>query len=483
MALKKQDLLEMLNDKHFGIRIELINKETNKILNFGDLKNLLPFFKSAGIEFIELGNLNAFDRKTKKNISIFAKEPALISPSHWQEILPNLSDVQNLTFSEIKAAVYKQVANKRLLPPSNLINFEKNNAFWLQDYVYFSALSEYIGTSKFSDWPDNVCTHDRKTLGIISKQLSNQILVEKLLQNFVHQSYKDFVESAHKYGIYISIDLELICDEHSSEIWGNSELFYLNKNLLPTVYIGLPPSKLLKNGIKFRQVPYRWQELYNEHFEFFRQLFKHHESDCDYIHLLHGYSFFHYWEVAHFENDPQHGRWVPIKFDLFFEYVRNHFSNFPYFFDFNEPLFPKYELMLKRYFLLQSVILGEPINHTCADYDLSRPIHMIRSKLCNMKTAYSKEKRGLILKAAKANLKTILQEEINMKVIHIDEICAILGISLEEIFAQPQHYGKILGGLLRKDSIATSETTDTSYEKPKSSIFSNIVSSIKKHLS
>lgn len=487
MALNKETFINIKkNEKYIGIRLELLsNKQKEQNIHFGEIKKLLPFFKAANIKFLELGKINAFNQRTNRTLSIFAKDPTLIPAEHWKQIFSNSSenwdDIKHLPFEEKKAKLYQTIAKKQIIMPSNLITFEKNNSFWLSDYILFTAISDYIGSTKFSNWPEDIKSHERKTLNIIQSQLSNRIITEKILQFLADNAYKEFVTLAHQHGIYTSIDINLTCDEHSSEVWGNARSFYLNKNFIPTVYLGLPQSKLLQCGIKYTTVPYRWNELYNNHFDFFRQLFKHYESICDYVHLLNGHTMFQYWEISRFENDPKHGRWVPVKFDLFFEYIRESLGKFAYFLDFNAPLFPDHELKIKRYSLLQSVILNEPTTHSCQYYDLSRPIQMIRSELCNTKIDNTFEKREQILQSATSNIKSILQSDIPVKIVHFDEVCHALNASISNISERPTYYGNILKNLLN----GTKETHHTiSREKNQSNLTqSNKPSLINKFIS
>lgn len=485
MALKRQEFLDKLaNTQHFGIRIELVDKKNNSVINFEIAKKLIPFFKTAGVTLLDLGNLNSFDHVTKKNTSIFAKEPTLISSAVLKKSGYNKEDLPKKTIKieALRKIVKNIINNKQQKFLSKVVNFENKNSYWIKNYASFSALSNYIGTCNFDKWPENIKSYERKPISIIQKQLPDRIFIENALQFLVHKSYLDFIKCAHEAEIYVSTDLNLMCEEYSSEIWGNIRWFFCNNHCKATVYNGLPPSKTLKFGIKNTKVPYRWNELYNDNFEFLHKLFEHYEETYDYLHLQNGHTLFHYWEIPSFENDPQFGRWVPVKSDLFFEYMRSHFDNCPYFLDFNEPLFPKHELMIKRHSLLQSVILGEPEQHICQQYDLSRSINLITSKLCDTKINISDDQRKCILDSAKSNFKILLQSKISLKIIHFDEICVLLNTSLEDIMSKPEHYGMILRNMLSENKLPLKNFSKNGQpNKEKSSIVKKLFSYLKKN--
>ncbi len=473
MGVNKLNFFELPDKPQLGIRIDLVNRSKNKVINFDELKRMLPFFERAGASFIELGNLNSFDPKTKKCTSIFALEPQLIPPESLQKEFPAL-DLK----LPLKEAFHKFITkNKGVFLPS-LVNFEKMNATWIRDYACFMAIAEHVGTNAFNTWPDGIRDHDRRILEVVRYQLADGILIENILQFFAYQACQEFIEQAHQRGIYVSADLEPLCDEHCAEAWSHHSLLYLNSEFLPTVYIGLPPSKSLMHGEKTSNVPYRWQELHNDSFDLFRQLFTHHAGLFDYGHIKHGYSFFHYWELAYSESNPKYGRWVTVNSDLFFEYTREQFNKIPYFFDFNEPLFPRLELSLKRRSFLESVILGEPRNHTCQEYDLSRPIHMLCSQLCDTKVEISDTMRQMVLENASNNIKTISKDRTKLKIIHIDELCTALGVETYDLILQPQKYGTNIKNLFFPQ-VSTQPSLPSN--NAKSSIFSKIANFLYKN--
>jgi hypothetical protein len=242
--------------------------------------------------------------------------------------------------------------------------------------------------------------------------------------------------------------VNILCEESSSEVWGNQCLFFLNKSNRATIYNGLPPSEYLKHGLKSTQIPYRWNEMYNDKYELMHKLLAKQEEDFDYVHALNGHTIFHHWEVPNFEANGEHGRWVPARSNLFFSHTKSHFDRFPYIFDFNNPLLPKHELLSRRHNLLQAVICGEPEIHACAEYDLSMEIRILASKLCNTKIPLEPPAVETILNGAKVNFADILRKNFPLKIIHIAEICRILNTQIARLAEEPKYYGEVLAKML-----------------------------------
>ncbi|MDR2435881.1 MAG: 4-alpha-glucanotransferase, partial [Puniceicoccales bacterium] len=445
----KRDLFlkKIASGQSFGLRFDLIDERNRQIFHFGIAENLLPFLRAAGIEFFELGNINATDGTSFKRTSLFAKEIQLIS----DEILKK-TGFKNTQISPranfIDAAIRHCMDHKNRELLSDFVDFEQKNSHWLQNHALFSALSKYIGTKEFSSWPEGIRSSDRKLRGVISRQLFDRVIFEKTTQFLTHLSLKNFIERARQFGIFIGGTVGILCEEFSSDVWGNQRLFFVDKRSKATVYSGLPPSQWLEHGLKSTKVPFRWNAMYNDKYELMHNLLDKQEADFDYAHVLDGHTVFHCWEVPSFESDGEHGRWVPTKSDLLFEYIKPQLNRFPYIFDFNNPLLPKHELLARRHNLLQAVICGEPEVHSCEQYDLSADIKILASKLCNTKFPLEDGAVQKNLLEAKPNLAGMVAKNFPLKLFHIGEICSALGASVIDIANKPEHYGEVLRKIL-----------------------------------
>ncbi|MDR1255845.1 MAG: 4-alpha-glucanotransferase [Puniceicoccales bacterium] len=433
--------------QNFGVRFDLVDGRNKQIFHCGIAENLLPFLQAAGIKFFELGNVNAVDSVSFKNTSLFAKEPQLISDEIIEKI--GFKDTSPASRSSlINGAVQHCInfKNRKLL--AGFVEFEQKNSYWLQNHALFSILSNYIGTKEFHSWPTDIRDNNRRSCGVISKQLFDGIIFEKTAQFLTHLSLKTLIERAKQLGIFVGATVDIMCEEFCSEVWMKQRLFFLNKFGKATVYNGLPASEYLVYGLKSSQVPYRWNEMYNDGYEIIHKLFDKQGEEFDYVHVKNGHTIFHYWEVASFEINGEHGRWVPIRSDLFFEYTKPHLDRFPYIFDFNNPLFPKHELLVRRHNLLQAIVHGEPETHIYEQYDLSMDVKILASKLCNAKIPLEGASVQKILSGAKLNLEDMLAKNFPLKLLHIDEVCRILRASMKDITRRPQYYGEIFGNIL-----------------------------------
>jgi hypothetical protein len=246
---------------------------------------------------------------------------------------------------------------------------------------------------------------------------------------------------ANAAGIYLCGDCDILCEVLSAEVWENQRLFFVDDAARATVFAGLPPGEMCENGMKTSKVPYRVGGLKNSNYEFFDHIFSRCEELFDAIFLINGHAIFQHWEIACNDTDPKHGRWVCLPTDNFFEYMDSHFNNFPYLFDFNEPLFPNNEVILKRHNLLQAAIDGESTVHSCEIYDLSRELFAVSSAVCNRKIGkipVPKDTRA----ALKSYFENCQKVPHRLCILHFDEICNSVKCSATDAINRPEEFAE-----------------------------------------
>jgi hypothetical protein len=68
----------------------------------------------------------------------------------------------------------------------------------------------------------------------------------------------------------------------------------------------------------------------------------------------------------------------------------------------------------------------------------------------------------------------MLTKNFPLRLFHIDEICSVLGVNITNIIGKPEHYGEILGRILRGDVDAGIQAPQPIPEKK--SILKSVVS-------
>ncbi|MDR0742492.1 MAG: 4-alpha-glucanotransferase [Puniceicoccales bacterium] len=412
--------------KAFGVRLDILkNMQLFKTRNA--IKSLMEFLNGCGIKFLNIGSISA--RKNEKTISSFAVDENILSPAVLGETFPAKETID-------RVMDFFNRHNTQTLR-TEFTAFCDKHSYWLEEYSLYCALSDQIGTHDFSQWPDILKVYNRRIADIVRKQLPDRILSYKILQFFVYKQLKLIKSFANEAGIFLCGDCDLLCENLSADVWKNQKMFFINDISKATVFTGLPPSDICREGLKSTKVPYRITFLKNNHYEFFENLFFNGQTLFDAIFLLNGHSIFQYWEIASSEVDPKHGRWVNVPTDTFFQYLDSHFNNFPYLFDFNEPLFANNEIISKRHNILPVVIDGEPTTHSCSVYNLQRQLFAISTHNCNRKISNMSVATNTIIPCVKSCLDNCKKGIYQMCVLHFDEICGIIKCSPDRLLNDP----------------------------------------------
>ncbi|MDR1232911.1 MAG: 4-alpha-glucanotransferase [Puniceicoccales bacterium] len=438
--------------KDFGVRLDMLsNMQLFKTRN--DIKSLMKFFNGCGIKFLNMGSI--FAHGNEKTISSFAIDENILSPAVLGGIFPAKE-----TIGRIMDFFDKH--NTQTLR-TEFTNFCDKHSYWLEEYSLYRALSDQIGTYDFSQWPDIIKAYSRRIADIVKKQLPDRVLFYKILQFFAYKQLKLIKDCANEAGIFLCGDCDLLCENLSADVWKNQKMFFINDISKATVFVGFPPSDICKEGLKSTKVPYRISFLQNNHYEFFENMFTNGQTLFDAIFLLNGHSIFQYWEIASSETDPKHGRWVNAPTDTFFQYLDSHFNNFPYLFDFNEPLFASNEIISKRHSMLQVVIDGEPTAHACSVYNLQRQLFAVSTHSCNRKISKIHVPANTIIPRIKSCLDNYKKGTYQMCILHFDEICGIVRCSPDELINDPVlSASKFVSSINGQRFLATPKTSHSS---------------------
>jgi hypothetical protein len=391
------------------------------------IKSLMKFFNGCGIKFLNIGSI--FARRNEKTISSFAIDENILSPAVLGETF-----LAKETISRIMDFFDRH--NTQTLRTEFTTFCDKNN-YWIEEYSLYCALSDQIGTHDFSQWPDILKVYNRRIADIVKKQLPDRILSHKILQFFAYKQLKLIKSFANEAGIFLCGDCDLLCENLSADVWKNQKMFFINDISKATVFAGFPPSDMCRKGLKSTKIPYRIAFLKNNHYEFFENLFFNGQTLFDAIFLLNGHSIFQYWEIASGEADPKHGRWVNVPTDTFFQYLDSHFNNFPYLFDFNEPLFANNEIISKRHNMLPVVIDGEPTTHACSIYNLQRQLFAVSTHNCNRKIPNTHVASNTIVPCVKSCLDNYKKRTYQICILHFDEICGIIRCNPDGLINDP----------------------------------------------
>lgn len=256
------------------------------------------------------------------SISTYAGNYLYIDPNRFDEGL--------LTAEEINNAIYKgdiyltdyefareskskllHIAFERITSAiqDKIDVFIRENSNWLNDYAVFMCLRKRYGNKNWSEWED---LHKYYSLDLIKNFTNenysevNYYYFEQYLFFTQWQRIKDF---AHNYKVEIFGDLPIYVSYDSVDVWANTKLFQLDKDLKPVKVAGVPPDYFAKQGQLWGNPLYDYKEMAKDDYKWWVDRIAHTLKLYDIVRIDHFRGLYKYWAVDAQAENAINGKW------------------------------------------------------------------------------------------------------------------------------------------------------------------------------
>lgn len=191
------------------------------------------------------------------------------------------------------------------------LSFCKENAWWLDDYALYRALSDLFNDTRWFLWDAPIRKRTVSSVKKYTTLLSEEISVYKALQFFFHSQWDSLHKFASSLGIKIVGDMPIFCAGDSVDVWTNKKLFKLDKNDRQTAGAGVPPDAFSPTGQYWGNPVYDWKEHEKDDYAWFRKRVGMTMKMVDVLRIDHFRGFESYWEVPAGSETAEAGKWVP----------------------------------------------------------------------------------------------------------------------------------------------------------------------------
>lgn len=189
--------------------------------------------------------------------------------------------------------------------------FEKEEAFWLEDYSMFMAVKTKFNLKSFQEWDEDIRLRKEKSLSDYKKQLIDEIGYWKFLQYEFFKEWENLKNYINKLGIKIIGDIPIYVAEDSADLWSNPKVFLLNeKTFKPMQVAGCPPDAFSITGQLWGNPIYNWEYLEKTNYLWWINRIKQSLKLYDLIRIDHFRGFEAYWSIPYGEKTAEHGEWV-----------------------------------------------------------------------------------------------------------------------------------------------------------------------------
>ncbi|WP_027185462.1 4-alpha-glucanotransferase [Desulfovibrio inopinatus] len=207
--------------------------------------------------------------------------------------------------------------------------FQKLNAYWLDDHALFRALKAEHGGVQWTKWPEPLRYRDPSALAEATDRLASIIRYEKYVQYLFHRQWFALKLYLQDKNILTMGDIPIYVTHDSADVWAHQELFQLDSEGEPTVVAGVPPDYFSKTGQRWGNPVYAWDVHRLSHFHWWIKRIEHNLDLTDFIRLDHFRGFAAYWEVPVEEETAINGEWVDGPGHDFFNALLKHFARLP----------------------------------------------------------------------------------------------------------------------------------------------------------
>lgn len=137
-------------------------------------------------------------------------------------------------------------------------NFERENAFWLEDYALYMAVKGCFGAVSWNEWDDDIRMREPEAVRRYQVLLAKEIEFYKFIQYTFTQQWNKLKDYANGSGIRIIGDIPIYVALDSADSWSHPELFQFDENRTPVAVAGCPPDCFSATGQLWGNPLYDW---------------------------------------------------------------------------------------------------------------------------------------------------------------------------------------------------------------------------------
>ena len=186
-------------------------------------------------------------------------------------------------------------------------NFNKTNAYWLDDYALFMALKWHFNQKSWQDWDEDIKFRTQKGMQKYKELLADEIGFWKFVQYEFDKQWKKLKEYANENNVDIIGDIPIYMGLDSSDVWADAGEFLLDENLTPVKVAGVPPDAFSELGQKWGNPLYDWNKMEANGFRWWRARMAHSAELYDVIRIDHFIGIVKYYTIPADMPDARQG--------------------------------------------------------------------------------------------------------------------------------------------------------------------------------
>lgn len=289
-----------------------------------DAKNFIEYITTMGMQWWQILPLTTIGNGNSpySGLSAFAGNFLYIDPYNIEEGLLTHEEIHQakytgshyLTDYDYAYKIKKELLQKaysRLTAEikEKMLEFSRKHSFWLEDYCLFMALREHFDNKPWYEWEDGFKFREEKSIEWAKQNLADNI------NFYLFEQYEFFTQWYKIKGFAKSCDVGIFGDMpiyvclQSVDVWANTQLFQLDKDLKPCVVAGVPPDYFAEDGQLWGNPIFDYKKMKKTNYEWLIKRILHNFELYDMLRVDHFRGLHQYWAVPIGSKTAKEGEW------------------------------------------------------------------------------------------------------------------------------------------------------------------------------
>lgn len=187
--------------------------------------------------------------------------------------------------------------------------FVEENKSWLLDYAVFMCLRNEYGNKCWDEWDIRHKIYSKNLITDYIKNNFSKVNFYFFEQYLFYNQWARIKDFASCYGVEILGDLPMFVSYDSVDVWANTELFQLDKELKLTKVAGVPPDYFAKEGQLWGHPLYDYKVMAKDNYKWWIDRISHAFKLYDIVRIDHFRGLYKYWAVDANATNAVLGQW------------------------------------------------------------------------------------------------------------------------------------------------------------------------------
>ncbi|MDD3345375.1 MAG: 4-alpha-glucanotransferase [Candidatus Omnitrophica bacterium] len=312
--------------KRAGVLVPLFSvhsADSFGIGDLGDLKRVADWARETHNSIVQLLPMNEVGSVfcPYDALSSFALEPAYIClkdfPSlkdkHFSKNNSNIPHIDYSVKEEKIRLLWDFYLFQDLSEETDFEYFQRDNAYWLQDFALFKVLKEFHQGRPWYEWDEKFMRRNRQALQDFWKDNIEKVTFQMWMQWMLFRQFRAAREYSSSKGVLIKGDLPVLVSRDSADVWAHPGFFKLD------FAAGAPPDMYCAKGQRWGMPTYNWELIASDGYNYIKEKLKYADNFYDILRIDHVVGLFRIWSIPYgddAENQGLNGSFDPAEEEL-----------------------------------------------------------------------------------------------------------------------------------------------------------------------